>query len=278
MQNNNLVATKQKIVGILQAKGPSLPVQIASQTEINSLFAGALLSELAAEKTIKISHMKVGGSPLYFIKGQEHLLEKFYQYLPSKEKEAFLLLQKKKSLEDKQQHPAIRVALRNLKDFAFPFSQDAKIFWRFHSANKPEPIARPQNAPQLNIKKQETQLDIGLEKKTLITSPKKQKEKPDFPLKIINSLQNNNIEILEEKEVKKKEFSAIVNINSALGNIKFLCVAKDKKRITENDLRLILQKAQTLKMPALVLFPQEINKKALSYAENCPLIKLRKLG
>ena len=72
--------------------------------------------------------------------------------------------------------------------------------------------------------------------------------------------------------------SGIISINSEIGNIKFLCVAKDKKRITENDLRLILQKAQSLKMSALVLFPGEVNKKAQQYAATCPLIKLKKIS
>ena len=91
MQDDKILGTKRKITSILKLKGPSLPVQIAREIQLSSLFAGALLSELAKEKLIKISHMKVGGSPLYFIAGQEELLEKFHSYLPGKEKEAFLL-------------------------------------------------------------------------------------------------------------------------------------------------------------------------------------------
>jgi len=97
-------------------------------------------------------------------------------------------------------------------------------------------------------------------------------------LQVIRALQNSNIELIEEKLTKQKEFSGIIRINSELGKMNFLCAAKNKKRITENDLRLIVQKAQTLKVPALVLFPQEINKKALNYASTCPLLKLRKLA
>ncbi len=302
MQDDKILAAKQKITSILKIRGPSLPVRVASQIGLSSLFAGALLSELAKEKAIRISNMKVGSSPLYFLKGQESALENFHSYLPGKEKEAFLLLKEKRILADKAQAPAIRVALRNLKDFAFPFLKDNEVFWRFHTMTEGEireldkkgkldikikkeikPIPEIKIKPE--IKKplvKDKQLDIGL--KTAIEKPKIEKiaikkEKPQFILKTINSLKGQGIEILEERDVKKKEFSGIVRINSILGPIRFFCIAKDKKRITENDLRLALQKSQALKMPALVLIPGEINKKALEYAEKwSSLIKLKRLN
>ena len=73
--------------------------------------------------------------------------------------------------------------------------------------------------------------------------------------------------MLEEKEAKKREFELIVRINSQLGKMKFLCLAKDKKRITENDLTLALQKSQTEKLPILYLSTGELNKKATSYLQ-----------
>ena len=72
---------KRKIVSILKFKGPSLPVHIAKQTGQSMLFSSAFLSELVSDKEVKLSHMKVGGSPLYYIPGQEESLEKFSNYL-----------------------------------------------------------------------------------------------------------------------------------------------------------------------------------------------------
>jgi len=138
MPTTDPLETKNKILSILRFKGPSLPVHVASQTKISSIFAGAFLSELANEEAIKISNIKVGGSPLYYIKGQESMLDPFYKYLPEKEREAFLLLKQDKILEDKKQEPAIRVALRSIKDFAVPFKKDEEIFWRFHSTTEQE--------------------------------------------------------------------------------------------------------------------------------------------
>jgi hypothetical protein len=53
------------------------------------LFASAFLSELLTEQKIKMTHMRVGSSPVYYIPGQEEGLEKYSTYLKSKEKEAY---------------------------------------------------------------------------------------------------------------------------------------------------------------------------------------------
>jgi len=125
---------KQKIIATLNSKGPSLPVHIANEIGMSILFASAFLSELLSEKKIKISYMKVGSSPIYFIAGQESKLENYSHYLKSREKDAYELLKENKFLKDEKQEPAIRVALRAIKDFAFPFRKDEKIYWRYLTA------------------------------------------------------------------------------------------------------------------------------------------------
>ena len=126
---------KNKIISFIKIRGPCLPVQIAREIEKSSIIASAFLSELASEKTIRISNMKVGGSPLYFLPGQEEQLEKFSQHLPEKEKQALSLLKENKVLQDEKQEPAIRVALRSIKDFAFPLAlkteETKTIFWHY---------------------------------------------------------------------------------------------------------------------------------------------------
>lgn len=144
---------KEKILLTLRRRGPCLPVHIASEIEMSILFASAFLSELVSEKKIRMSYMKVGSSPLYLIPGQEYLLERFAQYLRSKEKDAFELLRNNKFLVDSKQDPAIRVALRSIKDFAIPFKEGDEIVWRYHTEKgtgfklskpivqkKPEPV------------------------------------------------------------------------------------------------------------------------------------------
>ncbi len=134
-----VLETRQRILDILKQRGPSLPVHVAKSTGVSMIFAGAFLSELIGDKQVKTSHLRVGGSPLYLLPGQESLLENFSQFLNSKEKEAYLLLKEQKILRDDQMEPAIRVALRNIKDFAEQIIVKQKledfekefIFWRF---------------------------------------------------------------------------------------------------------------------------------------------------
>ncbi len=129
---------REKILSILRMKGPTLPVYISQDTGISMLFASAFLSELLSDKQIKLSHMRVGNSPIYYIPGQEPQLERFGSYLKSKEKDAFFLLQEKKFLRDSEQPPAIRVALREIKDFAVPFRKDNQIIWRYFTSKESE--------------------------------------------------------------------------------------------------------------------------------------------
>lgn len=138
MSNQDTSKIREKILSILRMKGPTLPVYIAKETGISILFASAFLSELLSDRLIKMSKMRVGNSPVYFMQGQENQLEKFSVYLKSKEKEAFLLLQEKKFLKDSEQTPAIRVALREIKDFAFPFRRNGEIIWRYLTSKESE--------------------------------------------------------------------------------------------------------------------------------------------
>lgn len=119
-----------KIIEAINNKGPSLPIQISKLIGMSSLFISAFLSELTDEKRIRVSHLKVGGSPLYFMAGHEEQLEKFYKFLHPKEAEAFLLLKKERVLKDSEQDPAIRVALRSIRDFSAGFKKDEEIYWK----------------------------------------------------------------------------------------------------------------------------------------------------
>jgi hypothetical protein len=138
---------KEKIMALIQAHGPTLPVFIASQTGLSIIFSSAFLSELISDKRLKISDMHVGSSPLYLIPGQEPLLENFSQYLKSKEKDAFMILKEKKFLKDGDLEPAIRVALREIRDFAVAFKRDDDIYWRYFTIPESEFISIKEPKP-----------------------------------------------------------------------------------------------------------------------------------
>jgi len=313
----NVLEIKEKILNTIKKIGPSLPVQLARTIEKNSIITSAFLSELFSEQSIKISKLKVGGSPLYFIPGQEKELEKFSHHLPGKEKEAYELLKENGILRDDEQEPAIRVALRQIKDFSFPVvlkQQDKQIiFWRYltitqkqaeekiteklEKPKKKKEISKPKEEKKKESKildkKSQERLEINKEipkqkikisdekdrqNKELAKEKPKKKEKSEFVKKILYFLEKEDIELIREKEIKKREFSAIVRIDTQLGKGKMFLIAKDKKKITENDLRVALQKSQVEKMLALIITPGEINKKAKEYLEEYQdLIKILKL-
>src|SRR3989344_1596134 len=114
---------RDRIISFLKIKGPSLPVNIAKAVGMDMLFTSAFLSELISSGEIKTSNMKVGTSPLYLIHGQEDGLERYLEYIKGKEGEAINRLRKEKFLLDSEQEPAIRIALRALKDFAKAFEK-----------------------------------------------------------------------------------------------------------------------------------------------------------
>src|SRR3989344_1506044 len=131
------MTVEDDILALMQLKGPVLPADVAKQIKTNILLASAYLSEIASRKKLKISSLKVGGSPVYFLQGQEEKLEKFASNLNEKDLRAYDMLKQKRVLRDSHMTPLMRVALRSIKDFAVPinvtFGNSQELFWKWHS-------------------------------------------------------------------------------------------------------------------------------------------------
>lgn len=127
---------QDQILDLVRLKGPILPIQVARETTLSMLFASAYLAELTSSKKVLISKLKVGTSPLYYIPGQETKLQNFSKYLDNKEQEALNTLREDKILNDKALEPVIRVALRNIPDFAVPVKVNLKsgpeLYWKWY--------------------------------------------------------------------------------------------------------------------------------------------------
>jgi len=318
----NMQDLKFKILEYVRRYGPCLPVQLSKQINSNILFAGAVLSELVANQKVKISIAKIGGSPVYYIPGQEPKLVMLYQYLHEKEKKAYDLLKQNKVLHDRSLEPYQRVALRELKDFAYPIQHENDLFWRWYMLSDEESInlikeiykkdsvvnevqkeqVKLEEVPKQEIKielpqviqqqaieiKKEVQpvieqkkLEIikeHIEQKTPVIKSKKvikrvKKDPNQFYTNLINYLDKKKIEKLEEEITKKdKEFEIISNITSNMGTIRFLIVAKDKKKISDGDLSLAHNKAQLKKLPLIFLSNGDLMKSAKEYIEKNYLV------
>lgn len=314
--------TKDLIITFLRARGPSLPVHIARDVNTSPLFASAFLSELYNEGKIKMSQMKVGSSPLYYLPEQLFMLENFSEFLNNREKEALALLKKEIVLSDEQQPPVIRVALREIKDFAIGFhiriDGEQRLFWKYFKATETEvkSILSERYEQKKKMEKQEHQekhkeiekthekqsekIAEKTEKATEkhvekikekikemeVIKPeiKKEKEKKqkiiesEFTRKIKEYFAAKDIEVLQIIEEKKKEFIAKVRIDTLFGKQEFYLIAKDKKKVKEEDLTHVLYKAQNEKMPALFMAPGDIDKKALDTMKDWRnLVKFEKI-
>jgi len=254
MATQDTSGIKEKILSTLRKRGPSLPVHIAREIEMSALFASAFLSELFSEKEIKISNMKVGNSPLYFLPGQEPMLERFSQHLKSKEKDAFILLKQKRFLKDDEQEPAIRVALRAIKDFAIPFKKDEQIIWRyltipeseFKIKEKPKKVEK-----ETEPKKNEIELGIFEEKpkKKIIRKKVSQKRNDKFFNRVKEFLSEKSIDIEDIESFSKNELTLRVKVR---GEEKLL-IAYNKKRINEADVLKAGKKASELNLSYIIL-------------------------
>ena len=199
---------KNKIISIIEQKGPTLPVHIAKEINQNILFTSVFLSELLSEKKIKTTNMKVGSSPIYFLSKQENQLEQYAIHLKSKEKDAFELLKEKQILQDKTQEPAIRVALRAIKDFAIPFEKNNELYWKYLTANEKEFVEEEKENSQ----------------------EKKEEPKSEIPNSIIQEVQKQQSEelnIFDKKEVEKEMLQS--HESNKLTNEKLL--EKPKKKV-----------------------------------------------
>ncbi|MBW3013420.1 hypothetical protein KY340_04425, partial [Candidatus Woesearchaeota archaeon] len=105
---------REKILSLVKLKGPVLPREISKDLGLDSLFAAAHLSELVDQKKMRLSNAKIGGSPIYYLEGQEAKLIRLVEYLNEKDRRAHDLLQEKKIVEDKELNPLFQVAMRNI--------------------------------------------------------------------------------------------------------------------------------------------------------------------
>src|SRR3989344_6354566 len=130
----DLVERKEKLLALVKMKGPMLPIDASKAIGMDSVFTGAMLSELASSKKIKITNVKIGGSPLYYVDGQETKLQDLMKYLNGKDKEVAEKLRAEKLVRDNDCKPLERVSLRQIKDYAIPIritnNNEIETFWR----------------------------------------------------------------------------------------------------------------------------------------------------
>ncbi|MEK6833545.1 MAG: hypothetical protein AABY32_05860 [Nanoarchaeota archaeon] len=224
MPVQNASQIKEKILSTLKIRGPTIPVYLAKEAGVSMLFASAFLSELLSDRKVKMSHMRVGNSPVYYIPGQETQLERFSNHLKSKEKDAFLLLQRKKFLKDSEQSPAIRVALREIKDFAFHFRINDEVFWRY--------LTTPESEFKQEIKPIEEHKYIEAKPKPFDKEERKLGDKiiKDIKIEDIEEIRKDNEKLEKKKEIEKEENIELAAPEKPKEEIKIEEIPQEKKK------------------------------------------------
>jgi hypothetical protein len=129
--------TQEKILQFIRVTGPTLPSKVAKIIHEDTLITSAHLADLSAQKKVKVSDLKVGTSPLYYLSGQEHLLYNFAAgNMNPKNVEALDKLKANLVLRESDLSLLEKVALRQLKDFAVPLqvrtAERVELFWKWH--------------------------------------------------------------------------------------------------------------------------------------------------
>jgi hypothetical protein len=126
---------KDNVLTFIKSKGPVIPRDVVKEFGGDTFIAGAILSQLVDAKQAKVTNTKIGGTPAYYISGQEQKLMDLSKYLGHVEKKAYELLREKQVLKDSDQEPAIRIALRSIKDYAKQLDVNihgqSEIFWKW---------------------------------------------------------------------------------------------------------------------------------------------------
>tara|TARA_Y100000310_G_scaffold334548_1_gene414597 strand:+ start:668 stop:1648 length:981 start_codon:yes stop_codon:yes gene_type:complete len=309
---------REQILEFLKKKGPIVPMELAEELRIDSVIASAYLSDLVSTKTINISAVKLGSSPLYFLPEHKLKLEEYIEKLHPQEQAVVKKLKENKVLRENSLSPNERVAVKHAKDFAVPLEvsfQDAKeVFWKWYALSnqqasdairatltgkpveeevvqekkvekpveevvekKPEPIKKETKPkpvfkePKPEIKKEVVEKkepeEVPIIRPKAKPLPKKEKQEvlveDSFVKEVVGFLTARNIRVVAvDVEKAKTDATLIVQVPTPVGNMKFYCRAKNKKRVSDLDLMAAYAEGNLKNLPVMFLTKGTLTKKA----------------
>ncbi len=286
-----------KVVEIIQRRGPILPIEVSKELGVETFLASAILSTLINKGYVKISHRKVGSSPLYYISGQEQRVRSMlYPELNELEKKALNRLKELKVAFRDDLYPQERVLLSDLKDFVDYLQikhDDKEVYcWRHYSVSdeefnnilkekfnvpneesKPEvvkevPAEEKQEIKEIKLEpKVETELKVEAPKETpkpKTKKPRKAVAKGELEKKAVEYFQEKGAKVLHE-EIGRSESNFIISFETPVGAQKFFVKVKNKKSVSEGDMSKLYVEANIKKLPAVLITPASPNKKIMDY-------------
>ncbi|MBS3149749.1 hypothetical protein J4455_03615 [Candidatus Woesearchaeota archaeon] len=278
---------RTRALSCVERFGPLIPIQISKELSTNLIFAGAILSELVSRKSILITNVKKGGSPFYYVRGQEEKLQNLSINLGAREKEIYNSIKDNLVLMDNDLEPWQRVAIREIKDYAvkidYSLNEINYVFWRWYLLNEQNAIELIKEGLPLEVEpKVENKEEILNEvlvnddkekivEEVKIEEPKieevvEEKIEENLNQKILNYFKDSNIKLLGSHIVRKNsETNYEIEISSDIGALKYLAKLKIKKLINDKDLNNALNEGINLGMPVILFSNGMLNKKGREF-------------
>lgn len=127
---------RDEVLRIIRFRGPLIPNELRKVLKQgDTILIGAMLSELSTKGLVKVSKVKLGGSPFYYDPKNPASLERVAKHLNEKDQRTFQLLKTSKLLRDDEQDALTRVSLRNMKDYALSLTinhaGEKILFWKY---------------------------------------------------------------------------------------------------------------------------------------------------
>jgi hypothetical protein len=281
--------SRDEVLQLVKMRGPLIPNDLRQQLKLgDTILLGAMLSELASKSLVKISSVKIGGSPFYYDPANPAALEKVAGHLNEKDKRTYDLLKEKKVLRDDEHEALIRVSLRNIKDYALPLTVGGALYWRYYLVPESEAqlLIKRGAAPPLPTPPATEKQAVLAEKEAAPAVPsatppqpratKRRKEpaqpgepKPSdsFAKAAHAFFQENNIKVLDQRLIKKGEIDFIIELPTPVGSVTYFCKAKAKKSTSDGDLASAKLQGAAKNLPTIYLTNGELSKRAKEMLE-----------
>jgi len=266
--NSFKMVKDEEVLAIVKKLGPVTPTQIKRELNVETFVISAVLSTLSSKKIVKISNVKLGSSPLYYLPEQKQKLEEFIRLLNDKDQATVNLLKEQRVLKDYDQELLVRVSLRKIKDYAIPLKiniseTESVLFWRYFLANEEEvkikirKILRPdsyvQDEPEKieniedkkeDLQNQEQKIQDKKKSENEVKQEVKQEVKPEVKQEVkVKSVKSNQINHGKKESEKQITLSSESKIEEKLLNDKDFLKLKEKF----NSKGIIIEKANSIR-------------------------------
>jgi hypothetical protein len=265
---------KDKIIEFIKENGPSLPVQVVSKIGGDSFIANAYLSELVDSKALLQSSEKVGSVPLYYLAGQEKLMEKKLKDLNFTVKTARTF--QKKRVEDTPELDAkrdnfnkrlekIEAEESQRKETKKSALERARELIK-RTVKRPRVVEIPRVEVPVRVERPrvEVRLKVSKPMRPKIERPEDVKA-PSFSKNALDFLEGLNVDILKSEKIKDNSGAFIIRAPSSVGPLKFYVKLWSKKRLNKSDIAESYALALEKKMPVIILTNGTVAKTTRKY-------------